>query len=67
MCKHLEEQDCSTEKLQQVLTYSRHFIAARDYLKISRAATDTTGASLTILNIPSPDMIHSVVGEGEFP
>lgn len=33
------------------LTYLRHYIAARDCAKFSRATTSTTGASLTNLNI----------------
>lgn len=40
----------TVEKLPSINTYSRHFVAARDYPRISRAATNTTEPSLKFIN-----------------
>lgn len=39
-------------------TYSRHSVAARDYLKIPRASTDVTGASLTALTSKVGELVN---------
>lgn len=40
------------------------FVAARDYSKISRASTDTTGSSLTLYEVEIEDILSSVSFDG---
>jgi hypothetical protein len=51
-------------------THPRHVFAARDYAKFSRASTDATGASLTVLECKVVEVLWRIfllVGDKMFP
>lgn len=54
------------ESASSAQTHMRHFSATRDYAKISRASTDATGASLTIVECEMVKLLWRIIfGGGE--